>query len=195
METFLCKKIIFLFSIVFSLVILVSFSAIKTPKKNQIFYTNSGEVSFHSEAAEELIDAQSNELRAIINVDSMGFSFVVRIESFDGFNVELQKTHFNENYMESSKFPNAIFQGKIIDEVDFSKDGVYVVRAKGVLNIHGVEKERIIKTTLSINNNIVTVYSKFDVLTMDHNIKIPRIVHDKIASDIIVEVKAALKKK
>ena len=97
--------------------------------------------------------------------------------------------------MESSKFPNAIFQGKIIDEVDFSKDGVYVVRAKGVLNIHGVEKERIIKTTLSINNNIVTVYSKFDVLTMDHNIKIPRIVHDKIASDIIVEVKAALKKK
>ena len=70
-----------------------------------------------------------------------------------------------------------------------------MVRAKGVLNIHGVEKERIIKATLSINNNIVTVYSKFDVLTMDHNIKIPRIVHDKIASDIIVEVKAALKKK
>ena len=42
------------------------------------------------------------------------------------------KEHFNENYLESSKYPNATFVGKVIENVDFSKadinsDGKFTV--------------------------------------------------------------------
>ncbi|MEZ4888401.1 MAG: YceI family protein [Chitinophagales bacterium] len=158
--------------------------------QNNLRQINSGTIYFKSDAPLELIEAQSKSLKGIIDTKQRTFAYTVSIESFEGFNSPLQREHFNENYMETNLFPKATFSGKIIENVDFESDGVYEVRAKGKLNIHGVEQERIIKATLQINGGQMEVHSKFTVPLTDHNITIPRIVEQKIATEIYVEINA-----
>ena len=116
------------------------------------------------------------------------------MRSFQGFNSALQQEHYNENYLETREYPHASFSGKIIEKVDYEKDGNYQIRAKGKLVVHGVEQERIIKSTLQIKEGQLVVQSKFTILLEDHNINIPKIVHQKIAEQIIVDVKANFEK-
>ena len=94
--------------------------------------------------------------------------------------------HFNENYMESHKYKVSVFKGKIINEIDFTKDGTYEVTAKGTLDIHGVTVEREIKGTLTISNGKINLTTAFDVLLKDHKIKIPKIVVKNIAEFVKV---------
>lgn len=158
----------------------------------KILDIRSGSIDFHSDAPLELITASSKDLRGKIDVEKKQFAFVVRISTFTGFNNPLQREHFNENYMESNLFPNASFTGKIIEDVDFSQDGNITVRAKGNLLVHGVPQERIIKCDLSIQKGVVKLKSNFSVMLADHNIAIPKVVHEKLASEIKVEVNAEL---
>ncbi|MBL0145333.1 MAG: YceI family protein [Chitinophagaceae bacterium] len=169
--------------------LLFSFKAL-TPSVE--YRVTSGTISFKSEASLELIKAQSNELKGIILTEKKQFAFKVNINSFKGFNSPLQQEHFNENYLETSLYPTASFEGKIIEDVDFAKDGTYPIRAKGNLTIHGVTQERIIKCDLTIKNGNFNIKSIFSVLLEDHNIPIPKVVHEKLASEIKVEVKANL---
>src|SRR5882762_5525576 len=108
------------------------------------FTSNDGEVSFTSNAKLELINATSKNIKGIIDPATGNFAFVVTIQSFVGFNSNLQREHFNEKYMETDKYDDATFSSKIIEPVDFTKDGVYEVRAKGNLVIHGKKQARII---------------------------------------------------
>lgn len=152
-------------------------------------------VSFHSNTKSELIKATSSELRGIIDVEKRTFAFSVDIKTFDGFNGPLQKEHFNENYLESNRFPTATFTGHIIEEDDFTKDGTYNVRAKGKFTIHGVQQERILQGDLTVKNNIIKLSCIFTVFLSEHDIKIPRVVHEKLASEIKVEMQAEFVKK
>lgn len=158
--------------------------------QNNLRQTKSGSIYFKSDAPLELIEAKSNALKGIIDVEKRTFAYTIDLESFEGFNSPLQQEHFNENYMETNLFPKATFSGKIIENVDFESNGTYEVRAKGKLNIHGVEQERIIKATLQIKGGEMEVHSKFTVPLTDHNITIPRIVEQKIATEIYVEINA-----
>jgi len=157
-----------------------------------IYNVNNGSIAFRSDALLELIKANSNELKGVVEVEKKQFAFKVRTASFTGFNSPLQKEHFNENYMESNTFPYASFEGKIIEDIDLNTDGTYNVRAKGNLTIHGVTQERIIKSELQVKNKIVYLKSNFSVLLADHNVTIPKVVHEKLASEIYIEVKATL---
>ncbi|HEX6914201.1 MAG TPA: YceI family protein [Chitinophagaceae bacterium] len=157
-----------------------------------IFQATEGKISFRSEAQLELIKASSNGLVGLIDTARKNFTFKVAIRSFEGFNSRTQREHFNENYMQTEKYPEASFKGKIIEDIDLSHEGVYSVRAKGIMNIHGVEKERIIRAELTVRNNIITLQSNFSVLLSDHNIPIPKVVHQKLADEIKVEVNTAL---
>jgi len=96
------------------------------------------------------------------------------------------------NYLESTKFPEASFKGKIIEEVDLSKDGKYQVRAKGTFTIHGVPQERILKNEITVKNHTINIASNFSVLLSDHNIPIPKVVYQKLVNEILVEVNATL---
>ena len=100
--------------------------------------------------------------------------------------------HFNENYLETDKYPRASFEGKIIEDIDLHTDGIYNIRAKGNLTVHGVVQERIIKCDINIKNGVVSIKSNFTVQLADHNITIPKVVHEKLASEIKVEVKTDL---
>lgn len=161
----------------------------------KIFATNTGMISFRSEAPLELISAESKELKGAVDADKKTFAFRIRIRSFEGFNSPLQKEHFNENYMESVKIPEALFSGKIIEDVDLTVPGTYTIRAKGVLNIHGVPRERIIKSDVEVKNGVMRIKSNFTVMLSDHNIPIPRVVKEKLANEIKVELTADLVRK
>lgn len=178
-----------MFRIFFVLALLIPMAAIA---QNEIYETKSGEIHFFSEAPQELISASSRNLKGFLDVRRKTFAFKIDIASFMGFNNQLQRGHFNENYMESSVYPVATYKGKIIEDIDFSKDGNYEIRTKGKLNIHGIEQERIIKVLLTIKKGKLTVNSHFIVLLTDHNIKIPRVVNDKLSPEIKVTVDATL---
>jgi len=148
-----------------------------------------GEIHFISNAQLEVIKASSKKLTGKIDLSTNQFAFKIDIKSFDGFNTDLQRDHFNENYMESEKFPTATFSGKIIESIDFNTNGEHEVRAKGELVIHGQSQIRIIKVKISIKDGNIQVASAFKVPLADHAISIPRIVNQKIATEIDVEMK------
>jgi hypothetical protein len=157
-----------------------------------VFKTTKGNVSLISDAPLEIIKANSKELRGVIDTSNHTFAFTVAIVSFKGFNSPLQREHFQENYMESHLYPVATFTGKIIESVSFAKTGTYDVRAKGVLNVHGVKQERIIKGKVEVTSTGILLNSEFKVVLEDHDIKIPRIVHQKIAPEISITIQAEL---
>lgn len=160
--------------------------------QGQILKSTSGYASFRSEASLEVIQASSGSLKGAIDTKKKTFAFSIALNSFKGFNSPLQMTHFNENYMESQKYPKAYFTGKIIEDIDFDSEGMYTIRAKGKLVIHGIKQERIIKAIVRIENKEILVESGFSVLLKEHKIRIPKIVHQKIAEEIFVNIKATL---
>jgi polyisoprenoid-binding protein YceI len=166
-----------------------------SPQATEKYTVKKGEIAFISNAELELISASSQKLQGIIDASNNQFAFTVPVNSFMGFNSELQRVHFNEKYMESELYPNATFSGKIIEQTDFSKDGTYEVRAKGDLDIHGQKQIRIIKSKLVIANGTITINTSFKVPLADHNISIPSIVNQKIATEIVINVNATLARK
>jgi hypothetical protein len=173
-------------------VVLVSASYTSFLPATTLYRIQEGRIHFKSDAPLELIEASSTKLKGLIKTDDQTFAFSVANQSFEGFNSALQREHFNENYMESARYPNCTFSGKIIEPVDFSKDGTHTVRAKGKLSVHGVDVERIIKSTLTIKGNIISVQSGFTVPLQEHNITIPKVVYQKIAEEINVTITATL---
>lgn len=149
-------------------------------------------MTFTSNAELELISAKTDKVQGLIDPATNKFAFSVDVSTFQGFNSQLQREHFNEKYMESDKFPKARFSGKIIEPIDLSADGSYDVRAKGELEIHGQKQTRIIKSKVTVQNRVVRIESNFFVPLADHNISIPSIVRQKIATEIEVEFAATM---
>lgn len=156
----------------------------------QIYNTNLANVKFLSEAPLEIIRAESNQLKGALNINNKTFAFKLFIKTFDGFNSPLQKEHFYENYLEVRSYPESIFKGKILEDIDLTSAGSY--RAKGILSIHGISKEIIIDIQLEPKESGFAFSSKFNVQLKDYKIQLPRIVYHKIAETINVEVSGEL---
>ncbi len=144
------------------------------------------EVSFFSDAPMEDIEATNSDAQGIVDFDSKNFLIKVPVKSFK-FKSSLMEEHFNENYMESEKYPYTVFKGKIQGSYDLKKDGEYPVNAVGDLNLHGVSQQRTIPSVIVVKNGISTFRSKFNIKLADHKIDIPTVVFQKIAE--VVEVK------
>lgn len=176
-------------------IILFAFILIKSAFSQEVYITRNGVASFTSDAPLEVIKAKSDQLLGVIDPAGRSFAFTIDNKSFKGFNSSLQQEHFYENYMEVQKYPSSTFKGKIIEEIDLDSPEEKVVRAKGILNIHGVEQERIIRGTIKLTGNTIQLRADFTVLLEDHQIKIPRVVYEKIAEIINVTITAELAKK
>lgn len=162
-----------------------SFYAIQSTK----FSGNKGRLQFKSDAPLEMIQAESKDLIGVIDTEKNAFAFSIYMNTFEGFNNPLQKVHFNENYVESEKFPKSTFSGKIIESIDYTKPGTYNVRAKGNLSIHGISAERTINAKLIIKaDRTISIQSTFEVGLEDHEIQIPSIVNQKVAESIILDL-------
>jgi hypothetical protein len=171
---------------------LILFLACSFRLEAQKFSVTLGKVDFASRAELELIKASSTELIGIIDTSTNKVAFKVSNKSFQGFNSGLQRQHFNDKYMESHVYQSSTFTGKIIEQVDYSQSGTYDVRVKGELEIHGQKQMRIIKGKLTIRNNSISIETTFPVPLADHNISIPKIVSQKIATEIEVNITATL---
>jgi polyisoprenoid-binding protein YceI len=115
--------------------------------------------------------------------------FSVLNRSFQ-FPKPLMQEHFNENYIESEKFPKSSFEGKITDlkSVDFTKPGKYPVKVAGKLNIHGVIKEIEAAGTLTIAPEKITGEAVFIIVPEEYAIRIPAVVRANIAESVKVSV-------
>ena len=174
------KDILFIFA----------FSLYQSLLIGQVYSTNTASVKFLSDAPLEIIKAESDQLKGALDITKKTFAFKLFIKTFDGFNSPLQKEHFYENYLEVKMYPESIFKGKILESLDISKTNTY--RAKGQLSIHGITKEVIIDVQISPGEKGVKFSSKFQVHLDDYKIDLPRIVYQKIAEIIDVEVSGEL---
>lgn len=139
----------------------------------------------------EDVKAASTSASAVLVADKQELAVQLPIKSLE-FDKKLMQQHFNENYMESDKYPMAKFKGTITPQLDWSKDGEYPVTVKGVLTVHGVEQNRTIPGKITIKGNTIGISSNFEVACKDHQIKIPRLVFAKIAEVIKITIQGNL---
>jgi polyisoprenoid-binding protein YceI len=153
---------------------------------------SSGYIRFYSEAPLENIEAINNKVKAAIDLSTGDLLFIVPIEEFV-FEKNLMQKHFNQQYMESDKFPDARFVGKIKDLNSITSEGLTEHEVTGELTIHGVTKTINEKAYLQLHDEYLSGSSKFKVRTADFDIKIPRILIMNIAEEIEVTVEVKFK--
>ena len=146
-------------------------------------------INFYSHTPVEDIEAKSEKVLAVLNTGTNQLAFALTNTTFQ-FPNSLMQDHFNEKYMESDKFPKSTFSGKINEIVNWTQNGEYKVTITGKLNVHGTEKLRTIPATISIKDNKITALSEFLIKTEEHKIEIPKLVWEKIAEEIKVNVNA-----
>lgn len=180
------KKIFLLLSI-----ITVSLSA----RSQDRYFTRSAKVHFFSKTDMENIEALNTKGTSVVDIKTGQMEFAVLLKAFE-FEKELMMEHFNENYVESDKFPKSTFKGAItnIASVDFSKNGVYPIQIKGQLNMHGVTKDLLTDGSFEIKDGKVTGKSSFIITLADYNIVVPNVVKDNISKTIKIEINAAYEK-
>lgn len=169
-------------------IITISFLiAVFNSPAQQIYTCKQGDVSFFSEAPLENIEAHSKGINSFLNIATKEIAFIVPIRGFK-FAKALMQEHFNEKYMESDKYPNTTYQGKIIGEADLTKNGSYEVTSKGKITIHGVEREIVQPGTITVKNNEITLSCNFNVAIKNHNITVPKLLFQNIADTISVKM-------
>lgn len=155
----------------------------------QKYMTKNGFIGFYSHTSMEDIKGDNNQVAGVIDISTGELVFQALIKSFH-FDRALMEEHFNENYMESEKFPKAIFKGKIINlsAVNFTKNGTYDITVEGDLTIHNVTNKISTKGTLDVITGGLNASSKFNVVPEDYKIEIPGVVREKINKNLEVTV-------
>jgi polyisoprenoid-binding protein YceI len=175
------------------LLVFATLIVLSAPAFAQKYFTRDGKVKFHSDASVEKIEATNKSATAVLDAATGKMEWKVLIKGFL-FEKSLMQEHFNENYLESSKYPNATFKGEIANpgEVNFGKDGTYNAKVKGKMNIHGVEKDVESVGTVKVGGGNVTIHSDFIVKCSDYGIKIEASKVSNISNEIKVTVDATL---
>ena len=177
---------------IFRIAILIFIIVFNTSAHSQLYFTKSGRISFTSRAPLEDIESVNKTVNCLLNSSTGSIQFSVLIKGFE-FQKALMQEHFNENYMESNKYPRASFKGTIINnaEINYSNKGTYKAVVKGELTIRGISKTIETNGTVRVNDNI-EVEANFNVPISDYNISIPSLVKDKVANSVKVSVQARL---
>lgn len=152
-----------------------------------IYTTESSEISFFSSTPVEDIAAVNETSTSLLNVAKNDIVFRVPIAGFK-FEKPLMEEHFNENYMDTEKYPYATFKGKLSDTLDLTKDTIYNVSATGMMTIHGVAQAETYKGVVESKDGKATLKCEFNVKLKDHKIKVPKVVFANIAEEIEVKV-------
>ena len=164
-----------------------------TAKAQDRYFTKTGKIDFFSEAKLEDIEAKNKTVTAVLDKKSGAIQFEVQMKGFE-FEKKLMQEHFNDNYVESNKFPKATFKGTVLNNtaVNYTKDGTYNVKVKGKLTLHGVTKEVEAPGTIKVTGGKIDAASTFTIQLSDYNISIPAVVKDKISNTIKIMVDTRL---
>lgn len=155
----------------------------------QIYICRNARISFFSSAPIEDIQAVSNNAVSALNIVSRAIFFKVEIRSFE-FRKSLMQEHFNEDYLESDKYPYAQFKGSILGNIDLSKNGTFQAPVQGELTIHNITRSYTTQGTFVVSAGKITAHAVFPVKLVDHKIKVPRILTEDIAQTVSVTVDA-----
>lgn len=168
---------------------------LSTQVNAQRYFTKSGKINFDatSKGSPENIVAVNRTVTCVLDTKTAAFQFAVLIKGFS-FERALMEEHFNENYLESSKFPKAEFRGTVVNNnsVNYAKDGSANVTVAGKLTIHGVTKDVETPGVLQIKNGKVVATANFSVVLADYGVAIPTVVSDKVAKIAKIEVECSL---
>ncbi|HNS12212.1 MAG TPA: YceI family protein [Bacteroidia bacterium] len=175
---------------IFFLIVLVTVTTVSIGQTR--VFTKNGKVSFDatSPSSPEQITANNDKATSVIDLGSGAIQFAVLMKAFL-FEKALMQEHFNENYVESDKFPKSDFKGQITNmkDVNLEKDGVYNVNVKGKLTLHGITKEIETTGTLTVKDKtVVSGKSEFVVQLSDFDIEVPGIVKDKLNKEARISV-------
>jgi polyisoprenoid-binding protein YceI len=151
--------------------------------------TRNGSISFYSNTSLEDIEAHTQTAVSVMDKKTGRVEFSVLIRSFS-FEKALMQEHFNENYLESDKFPKSVFKGSIddISIIDFNKEGKYSVTITGQLTVHGETKTITTPVVFTIQKESVLAAAEFLINLTDYKIQIPALVKDKISNAIKIAV-------
>ncbi len=167
--------------------IIICFLLANITHAQERYLTKNGSITFFSSAPMEDIKADNNQVLSIIDASNGNMAISILMKSFM-FKKALMQEHFNENYVESDKYPKATFKGQILN-FDTLKDTSTKAQVKGSLTIHGVSKEVTIEANITKKSDTINVEGEFFVNVADFNIKIPAVVVNNIAKKIKVSFK------
>ena len=177
------------------LFVLVVVALLAAPAFAQKFFTRDGKVKFDATSANspEKIEALSKTATCVLDVQSGDMQWAVLLKGFK-FEKALMEEHFNENYVESNKYPKATFNGRItnLSEVNFAKDGTYNAVVTGQMTLHGVTKEITTNGAITVSGGKVNVNAGFTLTLADYNIDVPSLVSDKLAKEAKILIDTAL---
>ena len=169
--------------------ILVSILTCTQTVHAQSYLTKNGKISFFSKTDIENIDAVNNQVVSVITLQTGSIAFSVLINGFF-FKKALMQEHFNENYMESAKYPKAVFKGTITDisKINFTKDGSYNTTVTGDLNMHNVTNKITVPGVIMVKAGKISVNTSFKIKLDDYKISVPKIVEGNISKTIEIKV-------
>ena len=178
------------------LAITIGFVLFAFSPAGKVYLTHTGHIWFFAGTAMEDVNANNYQVAANLNPTTGEMAYSVLVKGFE-FRRALMQEHFNENYMESDKYPKSTFKGKIgdISKVDFEKSGTYNVNVSGELNMHGVSKAVSAPGTITVSADSVHAKSTFKIALKDYNITVPSVVRDKISETVQIHVDVAYSKK
>lgn len=153
------------------------------------YFTKAGKISFYSKAPLENIEAINNKVISIWDVATGQIEFSVLMKGFE-FEKALMQEHFNENYVESDKYPKAIFNGTIENSkaISLTTDNMLTVKVNGFLTIHGVTNQVNTTAVITVKNGVVAASSNFSIALADYKITIPSVVANNINKRIAITV-------
>ena len=185
------KKIKYMRSLLLLSLLITTWLSINAQK----VYTKNGTISFYSKASIENIAADNSQVMSTLDIATGQLQFSVLIKAFH-FKKSLMEQHFNEDYMESDKFPKATFKGNIKDfKIDLAKDGSYPVSVTGDMTIHGVTKNITSAGTIIVKAGVITGNASFKIKLADYKVSIPTVVKDNISETVDVSVSCIYDKK
>lgn len=158
------------------------------PLVAQQYRLESSQVSFFSSAPIEDIKAVSSQTRSLLNLENGEIAFLLPIRSFE-FDKQLMQEHFNENFMESEKYPDASFKGTL-SGYEKDKKGKQRVTARGEMSIHGVRRPIAAIGSLQLKGNELYIEATFPLKVADFAIEIPQLLFYNIAEEVEVTLNA-----
>lgn len=168
---------------------------IATNTSAQKYYTRSGHIKFVSVAPIENIEAMNNKATCILDIKTGEVISKILMKTFE-FEKALMQEHFNENYVESDKFPLAILKAKIdnLSIIDTSGTTPQQIKIQGDLTIHNITQLVEIDGEISKIENGFKATAYFIVKPSDYKIKIPKAVKNHIAQEVEVSLDFSLEK-
>ena len=175
-------------TVLFFTVLFLQLSA-QVDKYAYTYVCTKGKIHFFSGTMVEDIEANSNSGVCVLNTQTKRVNAIVKHSTF-ALKDKLMQEHFNENYVESDKYPKSTYKGKITNfsDVDLSRDGSYPVKISGKLTIHGETKEIPSKGTFVVKDGKVSGMASFTITLSDFDIEIPDVVKDKISETVNIHV-------